>query len=125
MNDHPRHSTLRHVLKIIALIDLAVFMLVALLNWLGGWTSAYQYGDRLVVAGALVLGLGMLTVIGSWTGNRNFTYAMSESAGEQKIAERTERAAKYTVESFSSLLVVALAGLVPILVGILLQALFK
>lgn len=51
-------------LRMVALLDLVLFLAVGLVGWAAGWRTS-QYGKGLVVAGAIALFLGLASVGGS------------------------------------------------------------
>ncbi len=120
-----KHLTrLAILLKAVLPINLGILVLVAVSNWLGGWRTANLYGASLITAGAMIIGLAALSGIGSWVGPRDFTFQMSESAGTRNIAERAQQTAKDTVQSFSMVTTLAAAGLISVVIGVALQAVF-
>jgi hypothetical protein len=120
-----KHLTrLAILLKAVLPINLGILVLVAVSNWLGGWRTANLYGASLITAGAMIIGLAALSGIGSWVGPRDFTFQMSESAGMRNIAERAQQTAKDTVQSFSMVTTLAAAGLISVVIGVALQAVF-
>ncbi|MCC7448622.1 MAG: hypothetical protein IT324_14475 [Anaerolineae bacterium] len=120
-----RHSDILHFVRAVVLVDVILVLIVALVCWLGGSRNWYDYGTGLWVAGALVIGMGFLGMAGSWGGNRDFTYLYGQSAGAQRIPERTQQAVKDVGQGYGCILLTTAAGVVAILVGLVVQMIAK
>jgi hypothetical protein len=117
-------SAILRFLGAVALIDLGIFALVGLGCWLGGWRTASQYGTGLVWAGIGAMVLGVLSIVGNWGLTRSPTYQYGLSVGVQNIYERTQQAIKDAAQGYGFFILMAVAGVVSVATGSLIQAVF-
>lgn len=110
--------------RTIALINLGIFVAVGLICWLVGWRTLHQYGTGLMLAGAAALLFGAYSVSGSWHGGRSFDYQYAASAGVDSTHKSAKRERDEANSSYVFLGRMCVVGLLPILVGILLQVVF-
>jgi hypothetical protein len=113
-----------HLLRNAVLIDLSVFVLVGLFGLVAGWRSVVDYANGLLIAGGSIIGAGALSAVGNVTITRDFSYLMSESAGVDSSPDRSHRARRDSIQSYSFLLDTVAAGIPLILIGILLNIIF-
>ena len=111
-------------LRTAVLIDLGIFAAVGLVCWLGGWRTAYQYGEGLIWAGAAATVLGLLSVRGGWGITRGFGYLYAQSVSQQSIHERARQAIRDIAEGYRFLILMTAVGAISIAVGSLVQTIF-
>ncbi len=108
----------------IVLTELGIFSTVGLICWLGGWRTLYHYSYGLMLAGGAALALGAYSVTGSWSVNRSFDYQHAGSVGVDRFRQSAQRRVKEAGASYGFVGLMCVIGLVPIVVGILLQIVF-
>ena len=112
-------------LRTVVLIDLGIFAAVGLVCLLGGWRTAYQYGNGLSLAGAAAMVIGLSSVVGGWGITRSFGYQYAQSVSEQDIHGRTQQAIEDVAQSYRFQILMTVVGVVSIAVSALIQTLFR
>ena len=73
------------------LVQVGILIAVLLVGWLTGWWNTLdQYGQALVWAGVLAIGLGLMSIKGQWATTRSFEYQHSLTVTNQDGWERTK-----------------------------------
>lgn len=111
-------------LRPIVLISLGIFALVGLVCWFGGWWTARDYGNGLMIAGVVALVVGLLSVFGGWGLTRDSSYMYARSAGEDTIVERTNRDLKDVVRSYGFSIRMVIVAVVAYASGLAIKAIF-
>lgn len=98
--------------------EVAIFVGIAIVCWFGGWRTLNDYATGLFIAGALVMGIGAFSVMGSnrYTGDLTTRYIETVSDEDGKT-----RQLRYQRESESSrvlALKAAIIGIIPLIMGI-------
>ncbi|MFN8373879.1 MAG: hypothetical protein U0694_13515 [Anaerolineae bacterium] len=98
--------------------EIAIFAGTAVVCWVGGWHTLNDYATGLFIAGALMMGIGGASVMGSnkYTGDLTIRYVETVSDEDGKSRQR-----RYQRENESSRLFAlkaALIGIIPLLLGI-------
>jgi hypothetical protein len=108
-----------------SLIDLALVVVVFLSGLIAGWRSAIDYANAMVLGGALIIGVGALSAVGSAEITRDFSSQMGQSVGVDRIPHRTQRTLTDTIRSLGFLVDTVVAGMPLILVGKVLKVAFE
>ncbi len=107
---------------IVTLIQLGILMAVLLVGWLTGWWSTLdQYGQALVWAGILAVGLGFMSIKGQWATTRSFEYQHSLTVTKQDGWERTKWDVVESLNIHRFLFLMVTVGCTSILLGSLIQ----
>jgi hypothetical protein len=114
-------SSIPRFLRTVVLMDLSIFVIVGLVGWFGGWRTAYQYGEGLVIAGALAIGLGFLSIVGNWCTIQSVGYQYGQSVGAQSLGERTGQTVKDIAQNYRFLIQMIVVSVAPIAIGVLIQ----
>jgi hypothetical protein len=112
-------------LRTVVLIDLGIFAVVGVVCWLGGWRTAYQYGNGLSLAGAAAIVIGLTSVVGGWGITRGSDYQYAQSVSEQDIRGRAQQAIEDVAQSFRFQIRMTAVGVVSIAAGALIQTLSR
>jgi hypothetical protein len=113
----------RYIRKIL-LIDLLVFIITALICWLGGWHTLKNFGTGLMIGGFGAFILGGLTAFGGLNVARDPTYRYIQSVMPNSLAERTRGDWIDMMESFSFLILLCSAGILSMAGGWLVTIIF-
>ena len=106
-----------------ALVQLGMLIAVLLVGWLAGWWSTLdQYGQALVWAGFLAIGLGLTSIKGHYATTRSFDYQHSLSVSKQDSWERTKGNVAEAIGIHRFLFLMVTIGCISILLGSLVQA---
>ncbi len=111
-------QTFGKFVRLFAVSEAAIFLGVALICWLGGWRTLNDYATGLFIAGAIVMGIGAASVMGSnrYTGDVTIRYIETVSDEDGKTRQR-----RYQRENESSRVIAlktAIIGMLPLVVGI-------
>jgi hypothetical protein len=110
-------TVLQQYAKKIILIDLGLFVVTALVCWLGGWRTFHYFGIGLMIAGFVAFLLGGVTAFGGTEIARNPTYRYIQSVMPNSLSERTRQDWVDMMDSFSFLILLVSAGLLSLLTG--------
>ncbi|NWF68505.1 MAG: hypothetical protein HXY40_05415 [Chloroflexi bacterium] len=117
-DDTKRPSTLGQFLVLFAVSQAVIFGGLALLCWFNGWLKLTDYANGLFIIGALVMGIGAFSVMGSNAYTGNITYRYIETVSDEDLKSRTRRYQRDNENSRIIALKAAIIGLVPLLSGI-------
>ena len=109
-------SLVERLLKKIVWIDLCSLILVALVNWIAGWHTVAQFSTSLFWSGAILIVIGIISVVGTITNIRSFGYEYPSTAGLDDTRSRTIKSLQDIHESYGFLILMVLAG--GILIGV-------
>jgi hypothetical protein len=101
----------------VLLTDLVIFVLTALICWLGGWFTLRGYGNGLMIAGVMAFLLGGATGFGGATIARDPTYRYIQSVMSNSLVERTHKDWIDLMDSFSFFIQMGTAGLLSVGLG--------
>lgn len=104
--------------SIILFIDLIVSLIVGLICWLCGWRSSYYYGNGLFIAGAFIVVLGCLSVIGSHSTAGDLEYQNVRTTSAEGISKRFQQDLQLIAGSYHFLIVTSIAGLILIVLSV-------
>ncbi len=104
-----KNSCLR-TLVIASLIALAAGAVTAVVGMQLGWHTNRQWSDGLFWAGAILLLLGLLTVVGGYALHTNPSLRVSETAGNMSLPERTRLWAADLARDWQALMLLVLSG---------------
>jgi hypothetical protein len=107
------------VMKLIALIDLGLALVIALICWLAGWRSVTIYAMALMLGGAVSLGLAGLSALGSSAYITDPYYLMARSVESKPLHQRMGEDLKYIRDSWNSMTLIGLISLGLIGLGLL------
>jgi hypothetical protein len=106
------------VMKLIALIDLGMAVLIAIICWFAGWRSVSNYGMALILGGGLLLGLSGISAMGSSAYITDPTYLLARSVENKPLHQRMGEDLKYIRDSWNSMTLMALISLGLISLGL-------
>jgi len=114
---------LSSLLKKVALIDITIFVVAALISEIKNWTVRY-YVNFLTVAGFGIICIGILSLLGEWGTTRSFRYQYASSAGKETIPERTKRLVTDAGKSYSFFILMGTAGVISIIFAIIVDTIW-
>jgi hypothetical protein len=121
-NDRKLLAVVLRFAGIAALVQLGLLIAVLLVGWLTGWWNTLgQYGQALVWAGVLAIGLGLLSIKGQWATTRSFEYQHSLTVTNQDGWERTKWNVAESINIHGFLFLMVTVGCISILLGSLVQ----
>ena len=107
---------------IAVLVQLGILIGVLLVGRLTGWWNTFdQYGQALVWAGVLAIGLGLTSIKGHYATTRSFDYQHSLSVTKQDSWERTKGDFVESMAIHRFLFLMVAVGCINILIGSLVQ----
>jgi hypothetical protein len=110
-------SILRLLLKILVL-TLALGAIAFAIGWIVGWRSSLEISNEFFVIGAILIGIGALSVTGGFMLRGNYQLNVAQSAGVLGQSERTNQNVMNAVNTYSTLIIFTLSGIILILCSI-------
>jgi hypothetical protein len=88
-----------------------------------GWTSMGQYGQGLIFAGAIVAGIGVISLASQsqMTGDARTLYIQERALGDVNAINKQNHLDR--LQAFSSMIFLGTAGLLLAVIGVILQSL--
>jgi hypothetical protein len=106
-----------------ALIAILAGLIVLGIGWLGRWHSALQFSNGFFTAGAIVIVLGLLSVMGGFSMRSDFRVLYSQSAGDMNLADRSRLWMADITQGYGVLILLAIAGFLLIGIAVLIGSL--
>jgi FtsH-binding integral membrane protein len=125
MEKQGRFQSMLRFLGAVALMDVGIFVVVILICWLLGWRTASQYGNATFFAGIAVIAVGIMSIVGSFELRGNPIYKYGQSVGMRTLADSTRQDMKEMNRSYRLVYQLATVGLVLIILGALIQTVFR
>ncbi len=110
-----------HFLKLAGKIvgtTILIALAVLLLGYLLGWSQPAQYSNGFFIAGAILVVIGVYTVMGGFEQRANFGMTYAESAGQAGIAERNQRTAADISQRYGTMIFLGVTGLLLVLIAV-------
>lgn len=114
-----------HFLRNVVIIDLCIFVAIALVCWFIGALTVRTYGNLLELAGGIAIVIGAMDFTGGLGAVGSPRYQYGRSAGSVPIDERTIQDVNERRKSYRFTFLMAVVGLVSFGFGILLQSVFS
>mgnify|MGYP006285195803 CR=1 FL=1 len=73
----------------VALVDLGIAAIAAIVSWVIGWRTLWQYCDAVQLGGMITISLGLWVFWHEWNLNRHLTYRHAQSASDTDGLKRT------------------------------------
>jgi hypothetical protein len=109
------------IIRIFAKITLVTIALGALafgIGWVIGWRTSLQYSNAFFIIGAILIGIGTLSVAGGFMLRGNYRLNYAQSAGVLTNSERTDQNVSNVSSTYSTLIIFALSGIIFIIFSI-------
>jgi hypothetical protein len=111
------HHFLRLAGKILGttvLISLAVLLIGYLLHW----SDPIKYSNGFFTAGAILIVLGVYSVVGGFAQRADYKMTYAESAGQANLAQRNQRMADEITQRYGTLIFLVVTGLLLVLIAV-------
>jgi hypothetical protein len=92
------------------LIAAILAILVALVGLLLGWKTGTQFSNGLFLVGALVIVVGVVSILGGFGMRSDFKLVYSQSAGSMNTLDRTRRWIADMAQGYSTYIYLLLVG---------------
>jgi hypothetical protein len=125
MEKQGHFQTMVRFLGTVAFVDVGILVAVILVCWLLGWRTASQYGNATFFAGIAVIALGVTSIAGGYGTTRSAIYKYGQSVGADTLDQSTRQDMKEIVRSYDFLYLMGAVGLVLVVVGALIQTVFR
>lgn len=106
----------------VLLTETGIFAACAVVVWLGGGRTWYDYGNALVLFGTAVVCVGAASVFAGWALARNAVYNCDQPASSDLVRRLIRQALESRRRYYSFMIRTAVIGAIPTLVGMLIQA---
>lgn len=124
MAQEDNSSLVGQFVKSIAIIVIVLVVACALVWWVADWTTLYQYGTALILAGILCVVVGFMGVMGGTRSTRSFNYQQAESVGYDTSGhDRVQESKQNFFELYEFLIVMGSAGCITVVVGLVIRLL--
>jgi hypothetical protein len=107
----------------VVFLDAVLLILTAVICYLIGWRTLYQYAEGLMWAGAIVIGVGATSPLGFWAQTRSLPYQYASTAIGEEVYSRIRRENKDAVRSYAYMFLLFFAGVFLIALSILIHQL--
>jgi hypothetical protein len=122
MGEESQPSFAWHFIRSVLITVVVILVIVGLICWVVGWTTADQFGKAMIVGGLISIVFGLFSVAGEMGMTRSYTYQAAESAGEDTLYDRTQESHRNLADTMQALIVLGSAGVVAIVIGLLIRA---
>ncbi len=102
------------ILGTTVVISLAVLLIGYLLHW----SDPVKYSNGFFTAGAILIVLGVYSVVGGFAQRADYKMTYAESAGQANLAERNQRMAGEITQRYGTMIFLLVTGLLLILIAI-------
>lgn len=109
--------------RYVAARELGLFALTALVCWMGGWRTWYDYTSGLIHASVGLICLGAASLKTTWGPARSPKVRYGQTARSEKMYEAIRQAQREASSSASFMLRVGALGIAPSIVGVAVQTL--
>jgi hypothetical protein len=110
-----------HYLKLAGIIlaaTLVVSLIVLIIGWVNRWNEPAQFSNAFFIAGALLTGLGVLSVSGGFAQRGNFNLTYAESAGQDNISQRTQRMMGEINQRYGTMTLLGITGILLMVISV-------
>jgi hypothetical protein len=105
----------------VVFLDGVLLILTAVVCYLIGWRTLYQYAEGLMWAGAIVIGIGATSPLGFWEQTRSLPYQYASTSMGEDVHSRIRRENKDAVRSYAYMYLMFFAGVFLIGLSILIH----
>jgi hypothetical protein len=117
-------STLLRFFVLYLIVEVVIFGAVAVIGLISGWNTTTEYCNGLFLVGAVVIVLGLARAHGVNAAERDFKVQYAATVGSEGSANRIRRMAQESALGFGTSARMALYGITPIIVSIIILAVF-
>jgi hypothetical protein len=112
------------LLAITCVLACVIGLITAFIGWLLHWNSTTQWSNGFFGAGAILIVLGLLSVMGGFGMRSDFKMLYSQSAGDMNTLERSKRWMADMTQGYGLFLFLLIPGIFLIGVSILVAKIF-
>jgi hypothetical protein len=105
----------------VVFLDGVLLILTAVVCYLIGWRTLYQYAEGLMWAGSIVIGIGATSPLGFWAQTRSLPYQYASTSMGEEVYSRIRRENKDAVRSYAYMYLLFFAGVFLIGLSILIH----
>jgi len=120
--ERDRISPSLQFVRSVLLTNVGIFAACAVVVWLGGWRTLYDYSNALVLAGTAIVCVGAASVFAGWALTCSAEYEYDQPASSDLVRELIRQALESRRRYYSFMIRMAVTGAIPVLVGMLIQA---
>ncbi len=102
------------ILGTTVVISLAVLLIGSLLHW----ADPVKYSNGFFTAGAILIVLGVYSVVGGFAQRADYKMTYAETAGQANLAERNQRMAGEITQRYGTMIFLLVTGLLLILIAV-------
>jgi hypothetical protein len=124
---HPKEKVMNKTLRLLAttlVLACALGIITAAIGWLLHWNTPTQFSNGFFGAGAILIVLGVLSVMGGYGMRSDFKLLYSQSAGDMNTLERSKRWIADMAQGYGAFVFLLLAGVYLVGFAILIPNIF-
>ena len=118
---------MNNLLKLVGITLVLACVLGAIVSGFGllfKWNSVVQFSNGFFLVGAILIVMGVMSVMGGYGMRSNFNVMYSQSAGTMNILERSKRWLADTEQGYGSFLFLLLTGVFLVAAAVLISNIF-
>ena len=98
---------------------------IGIIGLIAGWQGSTRFSDAFFITGSILIVVGLLSLIGTYSQRSSFGVQYSQSAGDMNIQERASRWMADIAQGFNLLIICTISGGLLIGAAILVDKLFR
>ena len=107
--------------RLVLLTNVGIFAACAVVVWLGGWRTPYDYGSALILAGTAIVCVGASGILAGWALPPTADYQYDQTPSSDLVRQLIRRVLASRRRYYGFTVRMAITGAVPILVGTSIQ----
>lgn len=107
------------------LLETVIVAIILLAGWLFGARTLLDFSQALLWGGCVVMGVGMISLVGQWGARTDSTYLVARTAADQDEIQRAHQSFSDLRTSFGFLFETLILGGIPLILGLVLNAISK
>ncbi len=112
-------SPIIRVMVFSLLLTVAVCLVIGLVGLIFRWDNSVDFSNGLFWAGAMLITLGVLSVLGGFGIRSRFDVQYAQSAGDMSLGERTKRWVADMTQGYNMLVLFLISGALTIGISVL------
>ena len=120
--EQPKLSLSWQLVRSVLLTNVGLFAACGGVVWLGGWRTAHDYANALVLAGTAIVCLGAVGVLAAWATIPTTEQQHHQAATSGLLRELMKQALEGRRRHYSFMIRTTITGAIPIVVGKLIQS---
>lgn len=108
-----------HLAGVSLAIAIIIGLLVSGIGWLASWGSPVKFSNGIFFSGAILIVLGISSVVGGYSMRSDFKVLYSQSAGDMSMGDRTKRWMADITQGYRLMVLLTATGLLLVVAAVL------